>query len=137
MPAPQPPSGTPRTNPGGVADLKAKIASSYGSAAAAKWVQLCASLPDKPYKTILSVWGLWIAENSIGHTVAAGTKGVAGFTNTAATATSDTLGGFNLSNWFVRVGEILLGVVLIGVGVAHISGSQNIISRAVGKVPMF
>lgn len=48
----------------------------------------------------------------------------------------DILGGFNLGSWFMRVGEILLGLVLIGVGVARITGVQNIISSAVkAKIP--
>lgn len=49
----------------------------------------------------------------------------------------DTLGGFNLSSWFLRIGEILLGLVLVGVGIARITGAQNIISQAVRtKLPI-
>lgn len=49
----------------------------------------------------------------------------------------NTLGGFNLTSWFLRVGEILLGLVLIGVGVARITGAQNAISKIVKtKVPI-
>jgi hypothetical protein len=43
----------------------------------------------------------------------------------------DALGGFNLSSWFLRIGEILLGIVLVGVGVARITGAQNAISKIV------
>ncbi len=50
---------------------------------------------------------------------------------------SNVLGGFNLGSWFLRVGEILLGLVLIGVGVARITGVQNAISKVVkAKVPI-
>lgn len=49
----------------------------------------------------------------------------------------DTLGGFNLSGWFLRIGEILLGLVLVGVGVARITGAQNVISNIVKtKLPI-
>jgi hypothetical protein len=49
----------------------------------------------------------------------------------------DTLGGFNLSSWFLRIGEILLGLVLVGVGVARITGVQNAVSKIVRtKLPI-
>lgn len=43
----------------------------------------------------------------------------------------EKLGGFNLSSWFLRIGEILLGIVLVGVGVARITGVQNAVSKVV------
>lgn len=49
----------------------------------------------------------------------------------------ESLGGFNLASWFLRIGEILLGLVLIGVGVARITGAQNAISKVVRtKLPI-
>lgn len=42
-----------------------------------------------------------------------------------------SLGGFNLGSWFLRIGEILLGLVLVGVGIARITGAQNAISKVV------
>jgi hypothetical protein len=52
-------------------------------------------------------------------------------------AAQDVLGGFDIGAWFLRVGEILLGLVLIGVGVARITGAQNAISKIVKtKVPI-
>lgn len=49
----------------------------------------------------------------------------------------NSLGGFNLSSWFLRIGEILLGLVLVGVGIARITGTANVISKAVkAKVPI-
>jgi hypothetical protein len=44
---------------------------------------------------------------------------------------NDLLGKFNLSSWFLRIGEILLGLVLIGVGIARLTGAQNAISKIV------
>jgi hypothetical protein len=50
---------------------------------------------------------------------------------------TDVLGGFNIGNWFLRIGEILLGLVLVGVGVARITGVQNAVSQIVKtKVPI-
>ncbi len=42
----------------------------------------------------------------------------------------DPLGGFNIGAWFIRIGEILLGIVLVGVGVARLTGASNVVSSA-------
>jgi hypothetical protein len=45
--------------------------------------------------------------------------------------------GLNLGAWLLRIGEIILGVVLVGVGVAKLTGADNYISKAAtmaGKV---
>lgn len=42
----------------------------------------------------------------------------------------DIFHGLNLGEILLRLGEVVLGVVLIGVGVAHITGAQNTISKA-------
>lgn len=44
------------------------------------------------------------------------------------TTSQDIIGSFNVSSWFVRVGEILLGLMLIGVGLARVTGTANFIS---------
>jgi hypothetical protein len=36
-------------------------------------------------------------------------------------AASDLLGSVNIGNWLLRIGEVLLGIVLIAVGVAHVT----------------
>lgn len=51
--------------------------------------------------------------------------------NTGQVGPGDLLGKFNLPSWFLRVGEILLGIVLVGVGLARVTGTQNIVSKAV------
>ena len=57
--------------------------------------------------------------------------------NGAIGAATDVIGGFNLGSWFLRIGEILLGIVLVGVGVARITGVQNAVSQVVKtKVPI-
>lgn len=58
----------------------------------------------------------------------------------SAEATADILGfgggTINVQNWFIRIGEILLGIVLIGVGVAKLTGTTNAISSLVkARIP--
>jgi hypothetical protein len=54
-----------------------------------------------------------------------------------AAQNSDVLGSFNIGSWFLRIGEILLGLVLVGVGVARLTGAQNAISQIVKtKMPV-
>ena len=48
-----------------------------------------------------------------------------------AKASQDIMHGFNFGNIILRVGEILLGIVLIGVGVAKLTGTANVVSKAV------
>lgn len=44
---------------------------------------------------------------------------------------TDVLGGINIGSWFLRIGEILLGLVLVGVGLARLTHAQNVISQVV------
>jgi hypothetical protein len=44
---------------------------------------------------------------------------------------NDVIGGINIGTLILRAGEIILGIVLIGVGVAKLSGADNVISTAV------
>lgn len=54
----------------------------------------------------------------------------------AAGAATDVLFGTNAGNWFVRIGEILLGIVLIGVGVAKLTGTTNAVASLVkARIP--
>lgn len=56
-----------------------------------------------------------------------------GVSNIATATTEDALGinQGNIQSWFLRVGEILIGLVLLAVGVAKITGQSNTISSAV------
>ena len=55
----------------------------------------------------------------------------------AAKGAENAFHGLDLGSWFIRIGEILLGIVLVGVGVARITGAQNAISKIVKtKVPL-
>jgi hypothetical protein len=78
----------------------------------------------------------WVAAGIAGVMVGAGGASPSAAIGTGS-AIANTLGGFNISNWFLRIGEILLGLVLIGVGVARITGAQNAISNIVKtKMPI-
>lgn len=52
-----------------------------------------------------------------------------------AKASQDIFHGLNLGGLLMRVGEVVLGIVLIGVGLAKITGAANVISKIV-KVPV-
>lgn len=38
--------------------------------------------------------------------------------------------GLNLETWVLRIGELVLGIVLIGVGLAKLTGTTNLIAKA-------
>lgn len=58
-------------------------------------------------------------------------------TGAAVGTAVDTLSRFNFGAWFLRIGEIVLGVVLVGVGISRITGVSNAISKVVkSKVPI-
>lgn len=65
-----------------------------------------------------------------GILIGAGNENPNAAINNAQTA-QNILGGFNLSSWFMRIGEILLGLVLLGVGLARLTHAQNTISQIV------
>lgn len=78
-----------------------------------------------------------IVAKGIGNVISETTQLLGQVPIAAAKGAADAIGGFNLGNWFVRIGEILLGIVLIGVGVARITGAQNVISNiAKTKMPI-
>lgn len=65
-----------------------------------------------------------------------GIAGPAAGTGVAKAAQNiDTFHGLNLGNLLVRLGEIILGVVLVGVGVAKVTGTANVVSKAVRMIP--
>jgi hypothetical protein len=67
--------------------------------------------------------GIGEAVGAVGHTV--GSTIPVGIAKGA-----DVLGGLNLGSLMVRIGEVLLGIVLIGVGIAKLTGASNVISTA-------
>lgn len=51
--------------------------------------------------------------------------------NDVTGAITDSFKGLNLPVWFLRIGEIILGIVLVGIGVAKLTGLQS----TLGKIP--
>lgn len=43
----------------------------------------------------------------------------------------DPLAKYDLNSWLLRIGEILLGLVLLGVGIAKLTGTTNMVAKAV------
>lgn len=60
-------------------------------------------------------------------------EGAGNLAETGADAVKGKLGLSNedIQSWMVRVGEILLGLVLVAVGVAKLTGTTNAVSRVV------
>lgn len=76
------------------------------------------------------------AAGQLAKTTPAGAIGI-GAVSGVAGLTGDVFKGLNLGSWFLRIGEILLGLVLIGVGIARITGIQNVVSDlAKTKIPI-
>lgn len=118
------------------------IQKQYGSAIAAKFLQWWAGAKKKdPSLTPLEgatvfLTGYAISTN-LGTAVSAEAKIPGAAAQGASKAYKDLLGGFNIGNWFLRIGEILIGLVLVGVGLARVTGAQNVISQLVKtKVPI-
>lgn len=67
----------------------------------------------------------------------AGTSGALDMVKSAGTKVANAVEdlnpfhGINLQVLFVRIGEIILGVVLIGVAIAKLTGAENYITRGV------
>lgn len=52
-------------------------------------------------------------------------------------AVTDFWKGLNLENWLLRIGEVFLGIVLVGVGIAKLTGTTNFVASAVKtKLPL-
>ena len=51
-------------------------------------------------------------------------------------AVGDFFSKLGQANTWIRVGEALLGIILIGIGLARITGAQNLISKAVKAAPL-
>jgi hypothetical protein len=76
--------------------------------------------------------------NGVGTVIGKVVKGTGAGLGKAA-QTLDPFHGLNLQTLMLRVGEVLLGLVMLGVAVAHLTGSENVISRGVkiaGKAAM-
>lgn len=71
----------------------------------------------------------WVAPTSLTGTVGNIPEAVAG----TADAAQNTLGlsDADIRSWMIRIGEILLGIVLVGVGIAKLTGTTNAVAGLV------
>lgn len=54
----------------------------------------------------------------------------------SALTSANPFAGFYQQNLWLRVGEFVLGVILIGVGLAKLTGTENFVSSIVKKAPI-
>lgn len=78
-------------------------------------------------------WAKPVGATDIGGQIS--NAGGSAASDVANAVTKDTFHGVNLGVWFIRIGEIILGIVLIGVGLAKLTGTSNVIS-SLAKVPI-
>lgn len=65
-----------------------------------------------------------------------GIGGIPNALGNGASSIVDRIGQFNVGGWFIRIGEILLGLVLIGVGVARLTNADTAFAKALKVAPM-
>jgi hypothetical protein len=70
------------------------------------------------------------------YKAAVATQSQPGGTNSDLSKPSSILGiatsgaNANITAWFIRIGEVALGIVLIAVGVAKLTGASNVVTKA-------
>lgn len=69
------------------------------------------------------------------QTGSAATTKLSSATNSALSSLNPLAGLFQANLW-LRVGEFVLGLLLVGVGLAKLTGAENFISSAVRKMPI-
>lgn len=117
-----------------IADLNKKGHHDLAVQLRAYALQMHAQHPELTFQQILQAFVATDVAGALGTAIGQ-TGTILGQTPGAAAKGAENafekLGGFNLSSWFLRIGEILLGIVLVGVGVARITGVQNAVSKVV------
>lgn len=53
-----------------------------------------------------------------------------------AVSNADVFKGLDLRHLLLQISEVVLGIALIGIGIAHLTGNENVISNIVKKVPL-
>jgi hypothetical protein len=119
-----------------LAEVVNLITSTYGASKGAAFLTWYnAAIKQDPSLTPSEGATVWLTGSTLAQnlgTVASAEANIPGAAAQGASkAYQDILGGFNLGSWFLRIGEILLGLVLVGVGVAKLTGASNFISSAV------
>lgn len=121
-----------------IADLNKKGHHDLAVQLRAYALQMHAQHPELTFQQIVQAFLATDLAGALGTTIGQ-TGTILGQVPQAAAkgAENVTFHGLNLASWFLRIGEILLGIVLVGVGVARITGAQNAVSKIVKtKLPL-
>jgi len=120
-----------------IADLNKKGHHELAVQLRAYALQMHAQHPELTFQQIVQAFLATDLAGALGTTIGQ-TGTILGQTPVAAAKGAENVfHGLNLSSWFLRIGEILLGIVLVGVGVARITGAQNAVSKIVKtKLPL-
>lgn len=89
-----------------------------------------------PFKTKQAAYDYYTQNSSSNPGWTAPTDSIGGALNNGGTAAVKAvgLGSFtneNITTWFIRIGEVLLGIVLLGVGLAKLTGTTNTVASFV------
>jgi hypothetical protein len=98
-----------------------------GKGAGAAFLGYAQAHPSLTARQAAEAFALEIALLGVDKAVAESVAAVGQFTGAtpgAVAAGADVLGRFNLSGWFLRIGEILVGLVLIGIGLNSMLGGR-------------
>lgn len=121
------------------------LTSQYGAKAGSSFSRYAATHPLSTANAALNQWANLMAAdlgpglaNAVSQAISEqaqetgqlGVGGAKGFAN----ASKDILGGFNIGGWFLRIGEILVGLVLVGIGLnSMLKGKPlNVVTSAAG-----
>jgi hypothetical protein len=72
----------------------------------------------------------WKAPTGIAGTIG-NITGASDVVDDVKDAASFGLSNEEIQSWLIRIGEILLGIVLVGVGIAKLTGTTNVVAKAV------
>jgi hypothetical protein len=108
-----------------------------GSNLGDQWMAWYASRPGVSLKDAEDAFIVLWEDATLGTDLQTGLTGGANAIGTSVNAIPAGLAGFNifhgldLSQVLLQVGEVLLGIVLIAVGVAKLTGTSNVVASAV------
>lgn len=114
----------------------------FGAGTGQGYLAIAQTHPHLTPKQDAELFTIQIMTGGLAKALSDATQGVAKLTGIAGSGTvnaanqleKDTIGKFSLSGWFLRVGEILAGLVLIGIGLNSMLKGRplNIVTSAAG-----
>lgn len=114
------------------------LTSNFGSGVGDSYRMYAASHPGTDAYSALQTWANLQAAGygpALSNQISQVISSAAGLDQKTANALPalDVFKGLNLGNLMLRVGETVLGVVLVGVGLAKLTGAENAISKVATK----